>query len=165
MVKKRKRFGGNIPSDEAPVKRAGRPVSGHEHGKFEKLCRWLDLETEPYSELRQKMVELADGTEVYTSNQYLKQLLLKRYGNDIFFSEMKGISDVVCFKNVATLMMNDLHKTKSREIMDETRPISFNNQYTKYLNDEQRRKSIDIRKNFREQVHFRKIIGFIQDQR
>ena len=122
MAKKRKR--GNIPSDEAPVKRAGRPVSGHEHENFDKLCRWLDSETKPYSvsELRQKMIELADGTEVYTTNQYLKQLLLKRYGSDIFFSEMKGISDVVCFKNIATSMMNDLHKNISREIMDE-RPI------------------------------------------
>ena len=43
--------------------------------------------------------------------------------------------------------------------------ISFNNQYNKYLNDEQKRRSIDMRKIFREHVHFRKIIGFIQDQR
>ena len=101
MVKKRKR-GGNIPSDEAPVKRAGRPISGDEHKNFEKLCSWLDSETETYSvsELHQKMVEIAEGTDVYTSNKYLKQLLLKRYGNELFFSEMPGLSDVVCFKEL-----------------------------------------------------------------
>ena len=68
------------------------------------------------------MVEIAKGTEVYSSNKYLKQLLLKRYGNELFFSEMPGLSDVVCFKSVATSAVNDIHKAKSREIRDE-RPI------------------------------------------
>ncbi len=92
-----------IPSDEAPVKRPGRPTNVHQARNFERLCEWLEIETQLYtvSELHEKMVQISKGTDVYTSNQYLKQQLQVRYGDRIFLADMNGKSDVVCFKNVA----------------------------------------------------------------
>ena len=93
----------DIPSDEAPTKRPGRPINEEQCSNFAKLCEWLDKEAKQYtiSELRSKMIEFAGSDEnAYASNQYLKQNLQKRYGNKIYFSEVNGKPDVLCFKAI-----------------------------------------------------------------
>ena len=69
----------DVPSDEAPAKRSGRPANEKQSINFAKLCKWLDLEAELHTvaELRDKMVELAGGSEdVFCNNAYLKKQLL-----------------------------------------------------------------------------------------
>ena len=71
---------------------------------FEQLCRWLEQDggTELYtlSELHEKMEELALGSEIYTIKR-LKQKLTDCYKDFIFFAEVEGHHNVVCFKNMA----------------------------------------------------------------
>ena len=93
----------DVPSDEAPTKRPGRPINEEQCSNFAKLCEWLDKEAKQYtiSELRSKMIEFAGSDEnAYASNQYLKQNLQKRYGNKIYFSEVNGKPDVLCFSGI-----------------------------------------------------------------
>ena len=102
----------------------------------DRLCEWLEIETQLYtlSELHQKMVQIAKGTYVYTRNQYLKQQLQIRYGDRIFFADVNGKSDVVCFKNVATSVISE-HKTETMESMDEEHIIQ--EQHQQQQNEEQ----------------------------
>ena len=72
------------------------------------MCTWLELEGELYSikELHDKMVEEANGTETYT-RRWMKTKLLEKYGDRIFFSEMNGKSDIVCFRDTAEMLINE----------------------------------------------------------
>ena len=45
--------------------------------------------------------------EIYCRPFYLKAQLVKRYGDDIFFAEINGKHDVVCFKDTASLIISD----------------------------------------------------------
>ena len=108
-----------IVCDEAPsVKQPGRPVSEEKSACFDSLCAWLEMEVEPYtiSELRDKMTEFAaEEGEAYATNYYLKQNLKKRYGNKIFFSEVNGKSDVLCFNDFASSIVNEFRTTQSKD--------------------------------------------------
>ena len=94
-----------VVPDEAPLKRnsVGRPVSEEKRVSFDKLCEWLEKSADQHtvSELHYKMIEIAGSREnTYTSNQYLKQNLLRRYGNKISFSEVDGKPDVMFFNAI-----------------------------------------------------------------
>ena len=60
------------------------------------------------------MKEIAgDERHVYADARYLKHHLIKKYGDTIFFAEIDGKTDVVCFKNIASSLLNDMWcKTK-----------------------------------------------------
>jgi len=77
---------------------------------FEMLCEWLELvaDSEPYtiSELHSKMAELAGNSEIYSA-KWLKQKLHKHYKEFIFFAEVEGHSNVVCFRNMAKYIINE----------------------------------------------------------
>ena len=60
------------------------------------------------------MIELANGTDVYARNQYLKEQLQKRYGDRIFFADVDGKSDVLSFKDMATSIITD-YKTRQKD--------------------------------------------------
>ena len=51
------------------------------------------------TELHNKMKEISDNSEVYTVKK-LKQNLLEHYKEFIFFAEVEGRGNVVCFKNL-----------------------------------------------------------------
>ena len=57
---------------------------------FNKLCDWLELEGKLYSvrELYKKMEEIAEGA-IYADEHYLKQQLMQKYENAIFFAEIE----------------------------------------------------------------------------
>ena len=71
---------------------------------FKQLYQWLDLEagSELYAvvELHAKMVEFSGESEVYTIKR-LKQKLQEHYGEWVFFAEVEGHENVVCFRNMA----------------------------------------------------------------
>ena len=94
------------PSEE----KSGRPVSDSNRW-FLALCDWLETEgdAEIYSlaELHTIMTELAKGEPVY-SEKYLRDKLITHYGSHVFFGKMGGSrKDVVCFKNMASYLIND----------------------------------------------------------
>ena len=75
---------------------------------FQMLYQWLESEAgaEMYtlSELHAKMEEFSDGSEVYSIKR-LKQMLQEQYRN--FLSEVGGRDNVVCFKDMATHIINE----------------------------------------------------------
>lgn len=91
-------------------KPVGRPVPGEMHDWFEALCKWLqnDCEAElcTLDELHAHMVEIAGGDEAYSMKR-LKQKLQEHYGDHVYFAEIRGKKNVVCFRNVAGFIIND----------------------------------------------------------
>ena len=75
---------------------------------FENLCLWLERAGELYSlkELHDKMEKEANETDTY-SCRWMKVKLVEKYGERIYFSEINGKSDIVCFKNTADILIND----------------------------------------------------------
>ena len=92
----------------------GRPQNRMQADNFEKLCQWFERECNLYTaaELFEKMKEFAnnpnDPNQLYASPQYLKNKLKERYGNQVFFSEFPGKSNVVCFNNNASEVLTDV---------------------------------------------------------
>ena len=69
-----------------------------------RLCNWLENKGDLYSisELHEQMISLApSNSEVYSSHQYLKKKLQEKYCEAIFFAEINGKSDVLCFRDTA----------------------------------------------------------------
>ena len=88
----------------------GRPQDKKMLHCFDLLCQWLksnpDAELYTLTELHDKMIELSDGSEVY-SVKWLKQKLHEHYEDLIFFAEVDGRGNVLCFKNMANFIVND----------------------------------------------------------
>ena len=88
----------------------GRPQDKEMLHWFKMLCEWLesnpDAELYTLTELHAKMVEISDGGEVYSLKR-LKQKLHEHYEHFIFFAEVEGRGNVLCFKNMANSIIND----------------------------------------------------------
>ena len=83
------------------------------------------MEGEVYSllELHDKMKELANSDEVYT-RKWLKTKLKNKYGEEIFFAELQGKTDVVCFRDSAEFIINDKwYENKKENITEEAERI------------------------------------------
>ena len=52
------------------------------------------------------MTELANGEAVYSPSGW-KQNLQKKYKDSLYFAEVNGRSDVVCFSNMVNYIVND----------------------------------------------------------
>ena len=80
---------------------------------FKLLIQWLESESgaELYTltELHSKMTELSDGSGVYTIKR-MKQKLQEHYKEHIFFANVEGRENVVCFRNMAKLMKSGIHQ-------------------------------------------------------
>ncbi len=69
------------------------------------LCQWLESEAGAelytHSESHVKMIEFSGNeSDVYTIKR-LKQKLQEHYKEFIFFSDIEGHSNVVCYRNMA----------------------------------------------------------------
>ena len=104
---------------------AGARVCEDKSETFETMCSWVELcDDELYSldELQQKLMEIALGDEdrVYSKPQ-LKRKLEEKYGEHIFFSEVAGKRNVICFKNMASCVINEKwYGDRRTEIADES---------------------------------------------
>ncbi len=85
---------------------------------FQKLCQWLESEAdaELYTlmELHAKISAFSDGAEVYTTKR-LKQKLHEHYKDHIFFAEIEGSSNVLCFRNMANYIVNERWQSEKKE--------------------------------------------------
>ena len=108
-------------------KAQGRPEDHNMLQWFDMLCQWLESEAgaETYSltELQNKMKEFSGNSEVYTVKR-LKQKLQEHYKEFIFFAEVEGRGNVVCFKNMAKYIINEKwYSEKKADIEDEAERI------------------------------------------
>jgi len=105
----------------------GRPEDQMMLQWFKMLCQWLESEVgaESYilTELHNKMKEISDNSEVYTVKR-LKQKLQEHYKEFIFFAEVEGHGNVVCFKNMTQCIINEnWYSEKKAKIEDEAEHI------------------------------------------
>ena len=89
---------------------------------FKVLIQWLDSESgaELYTltELHSKMTEFSDGSGVYTVKR-LKQKLQEHYQEHIFFANVEGRENVVCFRNMAKYIINEKWHSSRTSTEDE----------------------------------------------
>ena len=93
----------------------------------EMLYQWLESEAgaEMYtlSELHAKMAEFADGSEIYSIKRF-KQKLQEHYKDSIFFAEVGGRDNVICFKDLAKHIVNEKwYSDRKDSIEDEAERI------------------------------------------
>ena len=130
------------------VKAQGRPEDAEMLQWFEMLCQWLESEAgaELYtlSELHAKMVEFSDDeSEVYTIKR-LKQKLQEHYKEFIFFSDIEGRSNVLCFRNMAKFIINEKwYSEKKADIDDEAERVVI--AAAKIIKAEIREKNYDLK--------------------
>lgn len=96
------------PDNPVTLLSPGRPKCGPKEQNFNNLCDWLEENAELYTlaELHTKMVENSNPEDVYSS-KHLKKKLIDRYKEHIFFSEISGRPNVVCFKDMANYILTD----------------------------------------------------------
>ena len=98
----------------------GRPLESESLKHLNLVCEWLEGEAELYSlsEIFDKMADIANGGNVY-GKKWLKQKLKLRYKDNIFFSEIDGKSDVICFRHNANYLINEAWYSRKRSTPEE----------------------------------------------
>jgi len=101
-------FGKDRPSS-LPASSSQQPAAKlqvHKRETFLMMCDWLKENTDgellSVTELRERLVGMFGEESVYCMKK-IKQELVSRYGDHIFFATMKGHTDVVCMCNMVTL--------------------------------------------------------------
>ena len=99
----------------------GRPVHMEMMDAYEKVCCWLENESDcdlyTLKELQEKMTTLSNNGEVYTIKT-LKQKLLERYRDNIYFAQLPGRENVIGFRNMTDQILSDLKKKEQQTKMD-----------------------------------------------
>ena len=79
---------------------------------FENVCAWLktegDCDLHALKELQRKMKDI-NGKGSYSS-VYLKKKLKERYNDHVYFSELSGQADVICFREMANYIIKQKKK-------------------------------------------------------
>jgi len=100
---------------------AGRPEDGLMVDAFENTCEWLESSCEDqlytFDELRQYMLKYVTDkyeTDTYEtledsvySMKHLKDKLKSKYGDNVYFAEVSGRKNVLCFRNLCSFLIND----------------------------------------------------------
>ena len=89
---------------------------------FQMLCQWLESEADAelytLAELHDTMSQFSGGLDVCTPKR-LKQKLHEYYEDFIFFAEVEGRGNVVCFRNMASYVINDKWHLERKENIEE----------------------------------------------
>ena len=121
-------FNKNNPSMPVADKLGGRPIDESMHETFMKLCQWLEKESESelftLDELHEEMQSISPRNGSMYSIKRLKQKLQDHYKELLFFAEFKGRKNVVCFRNMASFIINEKwYKERSSNVTDEVNRI------------------------------------------
>lgn len=103
----------------------GRPIDIAKFNEFDKLCKWLEQQTELTSlqDLHEEMVKGAGNSDIYTK-KWLKEKLKEKYGDDLFFAEMSGRSNVIVFtNNVGKILNNKWYEKRNDDLQKESERI------------------------------------------
>ena len=89
---------------------------------FEKLCKWLDGQTELFtlSELSTKMCSFAEKDLNVYSLKWMNKQLEQHYQNSIFFTDEPDHSNVVYFTDMeSTILSKQWYKDRTESFNDE----------------------------------------------
>ena len=103
----------------------GRPIPEITKKAFDDLCDWLEREGELHTliELEDKLKELSQSNDVY-STKTIQRKLIEKYGANICISEVKGRRNVVCLKNIASVLLNDMwYQSRKTDFREESERI------------------------------------------
>ena len=108
-------------------KHQGRTEHGEKTNHFLKLCDWLessDDELCSLEDLLKRMQDLAGvGSEIYSLKQ-LKRKLINKYGEHIVFTDIPGHRNVVCFRNMASAILDETwYSERNLNLQDESKRI------------------------------------------
>ena len=115
------------PCNDTDCKKGGRKPDVEMLEYFEMLCLWLENEAEEelytLEELRLKMFEFSKGNDVY-SVKWLKQKLCDKYKDTLYFADVDGKPNVLCFKNKTSSIINEKwYNDKKSKVEDEAERI------------------------------------------
>ena len=90
---------------------------------FKQVCSWLENKNQLFTleDVELKMKELADG-EVYGVKR-IKQKLEQNFKGNIFFAEISGRKNVICFENMAHRIVSDMWYEERKANVDEAKRI------------------------------------------
>ena len=91
---------------------------------FDQTCEWLKNENNLFTlkDFEDQMKVFADGEEVFGA-KWIKKKLQEKY-SDIFFAEVAGRKNVICFKDMASYIVSDTWYAERKEgINDEAKRI------------------------------------------
>ena len=91
----------------------GRPTDNLMTENFKKICNWSDCDLYTLKEMHDKMIELGEDTPCY-SIKSLKRKLVEHYGDHIFFAELPGRPNLICFKDMAWFIMENFKKREDQ---------------------------------------------------
>ena len=88
----------------------GRPVDSMKGETFDKVCEWLevnDCEFLTLQDVVNKAQTLVPNNDEVYSEKWIKQKLIQRYGDHIQFNEVRGRHNVICWKEMASYVVNE----------------------------------------------------------
>ena len=116
------RFRKKLPkkSDDPQMLSQGRPVDKTKFQDFDKLCHWLESESELHSllDMQNKLIEIAGSEDVYDT-KWIRKRLEERYGNHIYIGTRAGRPNIVCLRNIADYVINDKWYTDRLQRVDD----------------------------------------------
>jgi hypothetical protein len=80
----------------------GRPLDSAKEDAFNKMCEWLettDRDLLTLAELNES-AKTVSGLDCMYSEKWLQSKLLERYGSSIFFADVNGRKNVICWRNI-----------------------------------------------------------------
>ena len=99
-----------VPPNKGESNPVGRPFNVDSNNAFNKLCLLLESEASrdllALDELQEKMEKFSESNEAY-STKWLKKKLKDRYSDHLYFAEINGRKNVLCFKNMANYIINE----------------------------------------------------------
>ena len=134
-------------TDESHQSTTGRPTDQNSLYFFNQVCKWLEKEGELRSlqEIHIKMAEIAGSAEKVYTKKWLKRKLKEKYQDHIYFSEINGKNNVLCFRNMVDYLINDkwyldrkndnaqeadrIVLTAAKIILNDVRSSEFDNQW------------------------------------
>ena len=109
---------------ESISSKKGRPVNTLQKCVFDQTCEWLENENNLFTlkDFEDQMKVFADGEEVFGA-KWIKKKLQEKY-SDIFFAEVAGRKNVICFKDMASYIVSDTwYAERKEDINDEAKRI------------------------------------------
>ena len=99
----------------------GRQINEEKVCYFEMLCEWLEkdgyYELYTLQELFAKMEELNSGNASTYSEKLLQSKLKEKYRDHIYFMNIPGRSNIVCFRDMASYILYE-QKMKTGEMKE-----------------------------------------------
>ena len=106
-------------SNKTDSGKVGHPIKEEKVCSFEMMCEWLekdsDCELYTLQELLAKMEELTSGNESTYSERSLQSKLKEKYRDHIYFANLPGRPNIVCFRDMVLYILYEQKNPKKKQ--------------------------------------------------